>query len=73
MLDVNNIKLHLVTDQVACVPKEEQMGFEIKNVKGDVSPQMIELAQAVVAACEERGFFLESFVVKPMEGGESED
>lgn len=31
------------------------MGFEIKNVKGDVSPQMIELAQAVVAACEERG------------------
>ena len=47
------------------------MGFEIKNVKGDVSPQMIELAQAVVTACEERGFRLESFVVKPLEGGES--
>lgn len=49
------------------------MGFEIKNVKGDVSPQMVELAQAVVTACEERGFRLESFVVTPLEGGESED
>ena len=48
------------------------MGFEIKNVKGDVSPQMIELAQAVVAACEERGFRLESFIVRPLEGGEPE-
>ena len=47
------------------------MGFEIKNVEGDVSPQMIELAKAVVAACEERGFRLESFIVKPLEGGES--
>ena len=48
------------------------MGFEIKNIEGDVSPQMVELAQAVVTVCEERGFFLESFVAKPLEGGESE-
>ena len=30
-----------------------------------------ELASALVSACEERGFRLESFVVKPLEGGES--
>lgn len=48
------------------------MGFEVKNIKGDVSPQMIELAKTVIAVCEERGFRLESFIVKPLEGGESE-
>mgnify|MGYP000845018875 CR=1 FL=1 len=31
-----------------------------------------ELASALVSACAERGFFLESFVVKPLEGGEPE-
>ena len=30
-----------------------------------------ELASALVGACEERGFRLESFVFKPLEGGES--
>lgn len=30
-----------------------------------------ELASALVSACEERGFRLESFVFKPLEGGES--
>lgn len=48
------------------------MDFKVKNIKGDVSPQMIELAKAVITACEERGFILESFIVKPLEGGESE-
>ncbi len=32
-----------------------------------------ELASALVSACEEGGFRLESFVVRPLEGGESED
>ncbi len=30
-----------------------------------------ELASALVSACEERGFRLESFVFKPLKGGES--
>ena len=30
-----------------------------------------ELAIALVSACKERGFLLESFVFKPLEGGES--
>lgn len=49
------------------------MDYEVKNIKGDVSPQMIELAKTIVAVCEERGFLLESFIVKPLEGGESKN
>lgn len=30
-----------------------------------------ELASALISACRERGFLLESFVFKPLEGGES--
>ena len=49
------------------------MDYKVSNVRGEVSPEMIEIAVAAIAACEERGFLLESFVVRPMEGGESED
>ena len=47
------------------------MDYEVSNVRGEVSPEMIEIAVAAIAACQERGFRLESFVVKPLEGGES--
>ena len=49
------------------------MDYKVSNVRGEVSPEMIEIAVAAIAACEEMGFRLESFVVKPLEGGESED
>lgn len=38
---------------------------------GVVDACIKELASALVSACEERGFRLESFVFKPLEGGES--
>lgn len=50
------------------------MDFEVKNIKGDVSPQMIDIAVAAILACEEarmpKSFTVE---VKPQEGGESKD
>jgi len=48
------------------------MDFEVKNIKGDVSPQMIDIAVAAILACEEAGM-PKSFTieVEPLEGGES--
>ena len=46
---------------------------EERTVKdaGVVDACIKELVSALVSVCRERGFFLESFSVKPLEGGES--
>ena len=45
------------------------MDYKVSNVRGEVSPEMIEIAVAAIAPGGGRGLRFEYFVVKTLGGG----